>query len=486
MNALIQKKITILVFLLVVSLKNNAGNENPLKDFCLKNKIHEKSVIIALSLSDCAVCYTPPDELLNRIRKFNMEIPVYVVTDEDMAEGEKNIFRNKFGVYANSLIFISNRSTYHYMIAEKGGLPSVCCVSESGDILVIKHLKHDNLEDFYKIIISNFEVSLINKTEFKSNYISPKKHDGAFYINNSICLFHQGTNVIAKYNMDGNNIKNMSIDSLKIDYLQLARQLFPEKLYKSSEKDYKINHPKKSNLIRVCSVIKMGKDTLCALINVIATGDTLFNNKPKAYNRGYGCMFLFDADLNYIDTKLFFSQEEAAGVNFYLRGAYSDHKFYLGRYDTTHKQHVMAEYELKNSTLFLKKQFDVPKNQELKNGFPIFPSISTSLNNIYISYFKANDKRLITSIKTYKLNKSTNNLSEEITSDEYWFQMHATKGENYLLWTIDKNYTSVVKGYDKKTKQLTDCKEKLGAKAQNEERLFFVIDGQLLEYAYTE
>lgn len=501
---MILKQITILFFLLAAVLKNHASgkekqllgaslhlnpqpaSENPVKDFCLKNSIHKKSVIVALSLSDCAVCYTPPDELLNRIRKSNMEIPVYVVTDEDMLEGEKNIFRSKFGAYAKSVIFISNKPTYKYMLSEKGGIPSVCCVSDSGNVLAFKHLKHDNLEDLYKVIKPDFEIFLINKTALKSNFISPKKHDGAIYIHNTICLFHPGANVIAQYNMRGENIKNLSLDSLQIDYVQLARQLFPERLFTSSVKNYQLNPAQRGRLIRNINGMKMGKDTLCALMSITACGDTVFNNKPVKYQRGFGCLFLFDANLNYLGMRSFSSSDEASNVNLYVRGAYSDNKFYLGRYDTLLKQDLMAEYEVKNSRLVFNKQFALPKNEEVKNVLPLFPSIGKSGNDVYINTFKTNDKGAITSVKTYKLNKAIATLTEEITTDTFWAQMYPTKKENYLLWTMDKDYTSAVKGYNKNTRLLSDSKEKPGTKSQTEEPLIFVIDGQMLEYAYAE
>ena len=471
---------------MVLPLIYLATNESPFKEFCRKNQIHQKTVIIALSLSDCAVCYTPPDELLTAIRTLNSDIPVWVVTNEDMAEGEKKIFRNKFGVHSNTVNFIFDRVTYHYMVAEKGGLPSVSCVSESGEILAFKHLKHDNMETFYRALKSDFEIFLVNKTEFRSNFISPKKHNGVYYLHNSVCLFHPGTNVISKYNLRGENIKNLSIDSLDIDYLQLARQIFPEKLYKSSKLDYNTNHPDRSRLIRSINVIKMPGDTLCALMNIIATGDTVINKKHRKYNQSFACMFLFDKDLTYLDTKYFSSSDEASSVNCYMRGACSDLKFYLGRYDSALKQDVMAEYELKNSTLILKKQFDVPKNAEINNKVPIFPSISMSLNNIYISYFDATDKGMVTAVKTYKLNKTTGDFSEEIYTDAYWAQMYSTQKGNYLLWTFEKDFTSQVKGYDKNTKKLIPGKEKPGIKSRNAEPLLFVIDGYLHEYAYLE
>lgn len=480
------KKITFLIVLLAASLTHFAGSDNPVKDFCLKNNIHQKSVIIALSLEDCAICYTPPDELLNTIRMHNTDIPVYVVSDEDMAEVEKNMFRNKFGTHGNSTIFITDKLTYHYMLSEKGGIPSVCCISETGELLAFKHLKHENLDDFFKALKPNFEIFLVNKTELKSSFFSPKKHNGVYYMSNSICLFHPGANAIAKYNMHGENVKNLLIDSLDIDYLQLARHLFPDKIYKSSEKDYKETHPKRSHLIRAINVLKTGQDTLCALMMITSCGDTVLNNKPTKYERGYACAFLFDADLNYLGTK-FFSRHESGLMNFYMRGAYSNRSLYLGKYDTLLKQTVMAQYQIKNNALLLIKQFVLPKKQEDKNVIPMIPAISMSRNNVYLSYFKANEKGQVTSIKVFKLNANTGTFSEEITTDDlFWAQMYTTKKENYLLWTIDKDFNGSVKGYNKTTKQVIDSKDKLNAKTQNADGLFFVIDGYLQEYTYSE
>lgn len=467
-------------------LKNLANSQSPVKDFCVKNKLNKKSVIIALSLSDCAVCYTPPDELLSGIRKSNINIPVYVVTDEEMTEGEKVIFRDKFGFYSKSVDFICDKTTYRYMLAEKSGIPSVCCVSEKGDVLVFKHLKHDDLEDLFNIIKPSFEIFLINKTELKTTLISPKKHSGALYMNNNIYLFHSGANVIAKYNMRGENVKNLLIDSIDVDYLQLAREVFPDKIYKSSELDYNTNHPKRSRLIRPINVIKMGKDSLCVLMDLTACGDTVLNNKPTKYRRSYSCVFLINSDLNYLGAKLFFPRSEADITNLYMRGAYFNKRFYLGRFDSVTKRDVMAEYEIKNSGLSLNRVFNLPQQEEQKNTRPMIPSISMSRNDIYISDFKANDKGLVNYVTTNKLNLSTGTFSEVIATELYWAQMYSTKKGNYLLWTIDAKLSSSVKAYDKATKQITDSKDMLGAKAQNADRMFFVFDGFLHEYTYIE
>jgi hypothetical protein len=482
-----QRKKLYLIFVFGIAFLNYvAVIANPIGDFCRNNKIQQKSVIIALNLSDCAVCYTPPDELLNGIRKCNSTIPVIVVTDVEMAAGEKNIFRSKFGTYGESLNFISDRSTYYYMISEKGGLPSVCCVSESGIILVFKHLKHDNLKEFYDVIKTEFEVFLINKTELKSSFISPKKFDVVFSFDNGVCLFHPGSNVIAKYNIRGENTKNVSIDSLNIDYLYLARQIFPGRLYKSSEENYHTNHPKRSRLIKAITLVKMSKDTLCALMNITATGDTMLNERPRKYSRGFSCLFLFDSNLNHIDTKFFSSPDEASAINFYMRGAYADNKFYLGRYDTLLRQDVVAEYESKYSKLYLKRQFTMPDYPETRNHIPIFPAICKSLNNVFVSCFKATDKGMVTAIKSYKLDRGRGVFNEEIVTDTYWAQMYTTPKGHFLLWTFNQDFTTQVEGYTKGNKQLIASKEKIGTRSQSSEPIYFVIDGFLHEYSYIE
>ncbi len=127
----------------------------------------------------------------------------------------------------------------------------------------------------------------------------------------------------------------------------------------------------------------------------------------------------------------------------------------------------------------------MPKMPDEKVLIPTLPSISISGNRIYVSYFKANDQGLINSIKTYKLNVDTETFAEALVTDMYWAQMHATKKENYLLWTMDKDAASTVKGYDKNTGKVTDCKEKPDTHAQKDS-LFFVFDGHLQEYAYSE
>lgn len=475
----------IFVLLLAAWSFSWANPHPPIQAFCIKNGIQKKSVLIALSLSDCAVCYLPPDELLDRIRNVNKDIPVYVVSDEEMAAGEKAMFKSKFGIHANSLTFTADKTTYQYMLSEKKGLPSVCCVSANGEVLVFKHLKHESLTALFDTLRPAFELYLVKKTDLKSDLVSPKKHHGAFYLNNSIYLFHAGANVIAKYNLRGENVKNLLIDSVPADYLQLARQIFPEKIYTSSEAAFRQNRLKRNRLIRPIHLIDAGNDTLCVLMEVIGCGDTVLNNKPTQYNRGYSCMFLFDTEFHYLGAKFYSSKADAGIVNIYMRGAYLNRRFYLGRYDAETDQNLIAEYELENSSLILKHQFAPPKQPEEKGIIPIVPVISRSGDKLFVSYFKANAQGVITSVKTFRIAPDQRSCKEVLSTDGFWAQLYATKKDNYVLFTIDSAGTGRVKGYNKSTGRFMDCQAAGGAVPPSQ-ALYFVFDGQLQEYAYAE
>lgn len=487
-NIMEQKRFTILILLLCFLSQILANNSNEIKDFCLKNNIHQKSVIIALSLSSCAVCYISPEELLDGIRKLNSDIPVYVVTDEDMAEGEETIFKSRFGKNSKSIIFITDKLTFRYMLAEKGGVPSVCCVSDEINVLAFKHLKHENMDDFFKAIKPSFQVFLINKIELKSKLISPKKYNNAFWFDGSVYLFHGGAGAIAKYNMHGENIKNVFIDSLPLDYLQIAQRLFPEKIYKSSEQFYKTKRPQRSRLIRPISLIKAGKDTLCALLEILARGDTMHNNKAMQYERNYVCLLFFDKDLNYFGLKFFYSYNEAGVINSYMQGVYLNSNFYLGRYDETLYKNVVAEYEVQDAELVFKRQFVMPQIQEEKNVLPVIPTISMSCNNIYLSCYKLTNSMIVSYTNIYRLNTTEAIFNaSEIAADSYLENLYTTPKGNYVILATDKNAVHEVKGYDKNTKRFISSKEvQCYAKKQNVNSVFFVIDGYLQEYTYAE
>jgi hypothetical protein len=221
-------RIVCLIFAISV-LKTSNGN--PIKDFCSKKHIDQKCVVVSISLQHCASCIKPPSSLLQEIRKINSYIPVFVVTKDTLTETEFYFLRKLFGDSLRGVEFLYDRTVYDYMMLKKKGIPSVCCASK-GKILAFKHLKEANLDDLYKAIVPTFEVTLLEKVALQNKLISTQKYTNLVQVGNRFYTFHAGVKLLCKYNANGENLSNLFLDSLKIDYMQLSAQLFTPKVYK--------------------------------------------------------------------------------------------------------------------------------------------------------------------------------------------------------------------------------------------------------------
>ncbi len=436
------------------------GN-NPIKSFCKKNKIDQKSVLMSLNLSNCNTCFIPPEQLLKRIRSFNVDIPVYFITDELLTEKEKNIFISKLSINdAHNIIFIADQQTYKYMLSSKGGLPSVCSVSLRGKVLAFNHLKHENLDYFFETITVDFKLALVRKISLRNNTISSKKCQTMIRVNNSYFAYHGGVNLLCKYNYNGENIQDVWIDSLNIDYLKITKELFTTKQQEYSEEYYNTNHPPRNELVSPVNLMRFGKDTLCITATILCLGDTIYSDelliangleKLKGqivkYQQRHACLLLFDTSLNYLGLKHFYPYSEGAVVNFYCNGASVDSRLYFGRNDINQNRRILAEYVQENSHLVLKKQFVIPQKDEKMIQFSIN---NTNKSSVSITYpILEVEKLKIVSTSLYKFENDTKKFSKKFDSKIFVCPaMYETPKGNYILLTESGNIFSV-RGFDR-------------------------------------
>ena len=452
---------------------------NPIKRFCSRNGVNTKAVLIAMDLSDCSNCYIAPADLFSNISRVNRYIPVYIVMKDSLTDGERMIFRKKLGDEKERAIFVSDKIAYNFMVSKNKGMPTLCSVSPGGKILEIKHLKHDEMGSFFKSIKSEFEFMLTNKFLLTHKLIDPGKSSSMIHLKNEFFLFYKGINLIAAYNAEGENIRNVWLDSLDINYLQLAKVLFTKNEYEHSVRVYNNRAPKKSQLI---SPVTSYGDTIMPPEFLKSHKYKAMDGKRVGYQQRYACLLFFDSDLNYLGFKSFYPFVEATVVDLSTLGCYTNSLYYFGRYDTESKECVMAEYLQNDTVLTLIRQFKMPQKEEQSLAFAIS---STGSKSIYITYPKAKGEK-ISSAKVYKLNLNSGVFSEVMGAD---FQVHPSikeTPEGNMVFLGKQENSFVVKGFDKKGNSFLSASPEKHVKVFDSTPFYFAYNGYIWEYAFIE
>jgi len=472
---------------------------NPFKTFYKKNNIGQKSILVTLNLNDCSTCHITPDFLLKKIRLINGNIPVYFLTQDSLTNFEKKTFKVKLGGDTGGVFFVTDRKTYDYMLHSKNGIPSVCCLSSTGKPIVFNHLKHENLNILFETIKIDFELKLINKILLKNKYVSPTKCRTMIQINHDFFAFHPGVNLLSMYDKNGSNIKNIWLDSLEIDYLQVTRKLFNTQQQRNSERHYYTARPARNQLISPVNIMEFGKDTLCVTATILCVGDTVYSDelllsqnlqklsgKSVKYHQRHACLLLFDTSLNYLGLTHFYPYSEGAAVSVYCNGAAVGSRLYFGRYDEKMRQVVMGEYLRENTGLILNRQFKMPQNLEEMIPFSINKASRESLTVTYPKLEKG--KLKIVSTNLYKFSAASGVFSKELDANMFLCpKIDGTPKGNYIL-LVEIDNTFMVKGFDLTSKKIVNPTDKKFSYNNyfRQNSSFFFLDGYLMEYAYRE
>jgi hypothetical protein len=476
------------LFLLSILLVFRSGATNPVSEFCTNNNILSKSVLIAVTPDDCGSCMRPIDKLLSKIVRINKNIRIYIITSEALSEMEKGLFQNKLGVQTFKIEYISDKNVHDYIVSEKQGVPSICCVNEAS-ILCIKNLKDDDLEALYVQIAQEFEINIVKTLELKNKFISSYRAAGNCYVTlgNNLYAFYRQYNLLSQYDERGANTKNVFVDSLKINYLELAKALFSSADYKSTS--FHLEHLKKPKkralLIAPKSLVRIGADTLALAANISCFKDTIYKNQDGTFETEYCCLLLFNKDLKFIG-HLKFNSTDAKIIEPHCQIATLGSSLYLAKYNVEKDNFYLAEYKVKMDSLQLISQIEEP--HRTKEG-DVLQTICphNSQNCVFMTYNADKDKN----VNIYKFDISSHSFTKVIQADDLHIlgtTVYQTKKGNYIFLANKPKNTLSVYGYDSRKKKFVNPSNPVSDKAVNEGVTTFKIglNNDLVEVSYTE
>jgi hypothetical protein len=337
---------------------------------------------MAMSPTDCGNCILPVDELLKKIRTLNSTVPIYIISESELAPMEKVLFENKLGIGLMNIQFAADPVTYEYLISKKDGVPSICYVSETSKIICLKNLKDDGLEKFFDVISPEFEIHLEKKIELQNPYISSYRAYANCYIQqgNTKSILYRQYNLVSQYDPYGSNTKNLFIDSLNINYQELAKSLFsPEDYENSMQHLQKLKKSKKSSeLFSPISLVKINEDTFALASKIYAFKDTTYKNQDILIEYTYTCLLLFTKQLQYIGY-LIFNKADAKRIEPFCQvNAVGSSLFFL-KYNKSTDSFFLSEYQIKKDSLQLISQNEEPYRPKKRKYFKLFVHIPVNL-----------------------------------------------------------------------------------------------------------
>jgi hypothetical protein len=480
-------RILLILLLVFVSCFHLAAD--PIGNFCSKNKIVSNSILIAVSPNDCAGCMLSMDELIMKLREINSAVPIHIITRETLSDTETLLFKNKLGVGAFNIELTSDESAFEYLISKKQGLPTMCYVSEKSKILSIKNLKDDDLNAFFELITPPFEIHVSKTVELQNKYISSYRGGSNFsQIGDKFYIYYEQYHLISEYNKSGENTKNVFVDSLKFNYLELAKKILSKADYEASVEHYNSIKvaKKKETFINPTSLSKIGSDTLALATQISTFKDSLYNGKEATYEGTYTCLLLFNKDLRSIG-HLKFNPQEAKRIETNCQFIYVDSSLFFLKYNDSKHNYFLAEYKINADSLHRVAQIEEPFNPKEEDPLQVIsPHNGPDQSAVFITY---KSKRKLSQV--YRFDVSSRTFKQVIESKNtsiFGYAIHETKKGNYLLLArkpSSKEYYSL--GYHGEKHNFIECNDlPKHIDKRNSRSSFFTLNNNLVEIIYCE
>ena len=474
-----------LFFLTIIIIKTSfCFGKNPLLNFYFKNQIHEEIVIISLDVSTCGSCITPIDNIIEKIKKINYNVPIYIIVNDSLTNEGKINFSKKNNININFVNYIYDKYLFNYLVRKTNNIPNISVISEYSKIQTLKNLKNDDLSKIFKLIIPNFEITLNRKIAITNKFISFNNgYDGLLSNNNFFYIFKRGLGLISSYSRDGMNIKNLFFDSLNLNYLKLAKYVFNKEDYESSILYFSKNNFKQNQFISPISIMKIENNLIGVNIEIKSFKDSLYKKDTVTFEETYNLIVLLDADLK-LKRLLRFNPNISKDLILHSQSIFIDSIYCFLRFDRLKKQYLISEFRQLHTDLFLIREYPEPHTPSEKDPIQIISNYEGVLNTFYITYNNSNRSKSIVYKNSIRTKTSTLAIKLKNTFIPGYFISETIKG-NYVFLNNNKGVITV-KGYDIKEKKLIKLKENDSQKTNCTNCFYFLFEGYIHEVKYSE
>jgi len=476
---------TVFTFLFVILLQlQNARANNPLSKFYSTLKSEEKIVLLTLDLSGCSNCSAPMDRLINKLRSFNKDIPIYIVLNDSLTKLGEYTYCVRNNIDSNAVKFVYDESLHAYLITKTKGIPSISLISEEGKIECLKNLKTDQLDKLFELIAPDFKLVLNKKTPIVNAYTSLNIYNAILFYEKTFYVYVEGMNMISKYSKEGQSLGDFFIDSLNLNYFALAKTMFTDYDYACTLKYFEANKTTSNKSINPVSITKMGENLLGINIEIDSYNDSLYKKVKATFIKNYNLIVVVDTNFQMVNL-LKFEPPFSQGIIFHSQGVYNDSVFTFLHYNAQKKETSLTEFKQKQSELLLARQYPEPHKKGSRYFLQMLSNVGSMPDAYYISYCKLSEKKSW----IYKRNMSSSSFSPNSTILRtlplYFYE---TEKGNFILWT-DKKRKSSFEGYDTSRKKFVAYENKNPNSVedfQNKNKAYFFKDGFLYEFSYTE
>jgi hypothetical protein len=444
---------------------------------------------MAMSPADCNNCILPLDELLKKIRTLNSTVPIYIISENELSPMEKVLFENKLGIGLMNIQLVAHPGVYEYLISKKDGIPSICYVSETSKIICLKNLKDDGLEKFFDFISPEFEIHLEKKIELQNPYISSYRAYANSFIEqvNTKSILYSQYNLVSQYDLSGLNTKNLFIDSLNINYQELAKSIFSPEDYESSMQHLqKLKKSKKSNeLISPISIVKINDDTFALASKIYSFKDTIYKNEAAIFEDTYTCLLLLNKELQYIGY-LKFNKADAQRIEPYCHVSTVGSSFFFLKYNKPRDNYFLAEYKIVHDSLQHISQYEEPYRPKKSEILQYICPHTSDPNSIFITYNADNDKY----VHVYRfdlITKRFNLIIHERHMNINGNTIYQTKKGNYIFIAKKPHKSYSVHGYDsRKQKFVNATDQKVENNQKQNSGIKLGLNNDFLQLTYSE
>ncbi len=264
------------------------------------------------------------------------------------------------------------------------------------------------------------------------------KYADGFYV------FNLKLNLIAKFNLDGKNVRNIYLDSLPLDYLSIIQHYFSGEEYEHIKHFIDKNKIQKEKMFLFENIFQIDDQHLGITGKVKIYYDSSYYQKPALYERKCGLVLVLDTGLKSTNLLSFdtFSNSYVLGFS---QTHFKDSLFYFIRYIPEWKKEGLSLFKWDKKSHVLKLMYDIPLNLKRTSNFFIH-----SLNQFeFLLYFSKGKKKYI-----YRFDTNTNQLYLLLSTKRKLGIGYKTGLSNYLFLNFDAQTSlkDTIIGYHTSTK----------------------------------